>query len=155
MCQQKIKRDKPASPSLQKGIALIEGMIAVVLFSIGVLALVGMQSAMTKNVTQAKLRSEASYLANQIIAQMWVDQGTDMDNLPNYAVNANTCASGTNVNCSSWVASVQRLLPGGTADVTVAGGNITVRVEWQVPGEQQGESFDIDATVSAAAPATP
>ena len=44
----------------QRGIALIEVLVAVLLFALGILALVGLQASMNKNVTQAKLRGEAS-----------------------------------------------------------------------------------------------
>lgn len=62
---------------------LLETLIAVLIFSIGVLALVGLQATAIKQVADAKLRSDASYLANQIISQIWVDRS----NLANYNFN--------------------------------------------------------------------
>ena len=54
---------------------LIEALLAILIFSIGILAVVGMQSVAIKSVTDSKYRSEAAFLANELIAQMWTDQG--------------------------------------------------------------------------------
>jgi type IV pilus assembly protein PilV len=132
--------------NLQEGIALIEALMAIVLFSLGVLALVGVQASMTKNVTQAKLRGEASFLANQLIGQLWVDQV----NLASYGITAGACDVGGFAGCTNWLASVQQLLPGGSAAVTVAaGGIVNITLTWQLPG--QGElpaQFELAAYVT-------
>ena len=62
------------TPKSQNGVILIEALIGILIFSIGILALIGMQAAAMKNTTDAKYRSEAAFLANQIIGQMWVDR---------------------------------------------------------------------------------
>src|SRR5262249_17411534 len=51
----------------------IEALIAILIFSIGILAIVGMQGVAIKTVTQSKYRSEASFLANEVLSQMWAD----------------------------------------------------------------------------------
>ena len=51
----------------QQGVVLIEAMIAILLFSLGVLAIVGLQAAMIKNVDDSKYRTEASYIAQKRI----------------------------------------------------------------------------------------
>jgi len=56
---------------VQKGVALLEALIAVLLFSFGVLALVGLQASTMRITTDAKMRVDASYLANQKIGEMW------------------------------------------------------------------------------------
>lgn len=129
----------------QGGIILIEVLISVFIFSIGVLALVGLQAVMTKNVTHAKLRGEASYLANQLIGQMWVDQA----NLGNYAMTAGTCAAAGYANCTNWRSAVQQTLPGGAADVTVNGTAVRIALTWRLPGgaEVPGR-YEIDANIT-------
>ncbi|TCS36480.1 type IV pilus assembly protein PilV [Paucimonas lemoignei] len=130
---------------LQQGIALVEVLIAILIFSIGILALVGMQSTMAKNVTVSKLRGEASFLANQLIGQMWVDQG----NLNAYTVDGNTCTEASNTRCTTWTAAVRNLLPNGAADVTVSGSEVKIALSWQLPGEMPAR-FEIDANVTSA-----
>lgn len=105
--------------STQEGVVLIEAMVAILIFSIGVLAIVGLQASMIKNTADAKYRSEASYIAATRIGQMWADP----DNLATF-VETNT--------------DISNLLPGGTRTVTqVAAGQFTVTVRWLVPGPNE------------------
>lgn len=57
----------------QRGVVLLEALVSVLLFSMGVLALVGLQAAMIKNTSDSKFRSEASYIAQQRVGLMWAD----------------------------------------------------------------------------------
>lgn len=125
----------------QDGMLLVEVLVSILLFSVGILALVGLQAAMTKNVTEAKLRGEASYLANQLIGQMWVDQA----NLSSYASTNGECDS-TYAKCSNWQAMVGQILPNGTGSVDIDGPNVTIALSWQLPGEMPSR-FEINATV--------
>lgn len=128
----------------QGGIALVEALIAVLLFSLGILALVGLQAVMSKNVTQAKLRAEASFLANQLIGQMWVDQA----NLSSYVATGGACAITGYANCANWQTQVRQVLPGGSANVAVNGTIVSVLLSWHLPGEESGSQFQIDADIT-------
>lgn len=55
---------------------LIEVLIAILIFSIGILGIVGLQASAVKASTDAKYRSEAGLLANELIGQMWVSDRT-------------------------------------------------------------------------------
>jgi type IV pilus assembly protein PilV len=55
----------------QRGVMLLEALIGILLFSIGILAVVALQGTATKTVTTAKFRSDASFLADQLIGQIW------------------------------------------------------------------------------------
>ena len=116
---------------VQKGSILIEGLISIIIFSIGVLALVGMQSVAIKNASQAQYRNEAGSLAGQIINQMMVDQ----NNLSSYAG-----SSGGNASREAWETEVQRLLPNATATITYVDTTetprlATVTLTWRAPDE--------------------
>jgi len=120
----------------QRGATLLEALIGILIFSIGILALVGMQALAIKHMSDAKYRSDAAFFANQIIGQMWVNRGAAGANLVNYAY----AGSGTPpAAIDNWVTSIQNSLPGVTAAanrpiITVAGTTVTVRVRWQLPG---------------------
>lgn len=123
-------RRAPASrPAKQRGIALIEAMVAILIFAFGVLGLVGLQVAMTKAQGTAKFRADAAFLGSQVIGTMWVDRS----HLANYTT-AN-CASYTP--CSEWIAKVASTLPAGTADLsyTASSGAVAVTLTWTVPVE--------------------
>lgn len=110
------------------GFMLIEVMISVIIFSVGVLALVGLQASMTRAQTEAKVRADAAYLAQELIGLMWAD-------IANAARYDDTgCAGYTR--CAVWRAKVSALLPGGAAAVTwdATTRNVAITVSWQLPG---------------------
>jgi len=116
----------------QRGATLLEALIGILIFSIGILALVGMQALAIKHMSDAKYRSDAAFLANEIIGQMWVNRAS----LGTYAFAG---AGAPPVAIDSWVTSIQNALPGVTAAanlpiITVAGTTVTVTVRWQLPG---------------------
>ena len=87
------------------GFVLLEALIGLLIFSIGILALVAMQAESIRNTTEAKYRNDAAYLANQIIGRMWADRG----NLANYAHRPGgtpcspTGAASTNARRQAWL----------------------------------------------------
>lgn len=66
----KPKRDYPSFR--QRGVMLLEALVAILIFSIGILAIVGLQANSIKLSNDAKYRSDASFLANQLIGEMWM-----------------------------------------------------------------------------------
>jgi type IV pilus assembly protein PilV len=115
-------RRLPPRASLQQGFALLEALVAVLIFSIGILSLVGMQATSTRFATDAQFRSMASYLANQRMSEIWVADRTTMSTFQESAASV----SG---------------LPSGTRTVAVTGPDatngyqITVTINWQMPGD--------------------
>ena len=136
---------------------LLEGLIAILIFSVGILAIVGMQAAAIKNSADAKYRSDASYLANQIIGEMWADRANLASyahkisgTLCNYTGNAssNTNVTGTN----GWLATVASTLPnaGTSNQQIVIGANnlVTVTVCWKLPQENVWHNFVATAQIN-------
>jgi type IV pilus assembly protein PilV len=61
--------------SRQSGVVLLEALVAVFIFSFGILGLVGMYAASIKNSTEAKFRTDAAFLVESLVAQMQVADG--------------------------------------------------------------------------------
>ena len=115
--------------SEQQGVVLLEALVAILIFSMGVLALVGLQAAMIKNTSDSKYRSEASFIAQQRIGMIW----SDPDNAVAY-VEADT--------------DISDRLPSGTRTVTEpTPGQFMVTVTWQQPGQPQ-HNFTTTATIA-------
>ncbi len=57
----------------QWGMALLEALIALLIFSIAVLGLIGIQANMVTNTTEAQFRSIATYIAQQKIGRIWAN----------------------------------------------------------------------------------
>lgn len=56
----------------QSGVIILEALVSVVLFAIGLLALVAVASQAMHQVSQSKYRNDAAYLAGELIGDMWV-----------------------------------------------------------------------------------
>lgn len=110
----------------ERGSVLLEGLIAILIFSLGVLGLVGLQASSMRATTQAKGRIDASLVANQLIARMWVDRA----NLAGY-IYADEDVKNL-VDTYGWQ-SIS--LPSGKITSTVVGDKVTVKVTWQMPAE--------------------
>lgn len=128
----------------QKGVMLLEALIAILVFSLGILAMVGMQAVAISHMGQSKYRADASFAVNKLFARMWVDTDANMNQYQ---------TSGTKYN--SWKSDeIDKYLPigGSTATVNVTsftatpvvadviaapviGYNVTVRIEWRAPNE--------------------
>jgi len=113
-----------ARASAQKGVMLLEALVAILIFKLGIIAVMGMQAASISQVTQAKFRTDASYLANQIVGKMW----TDIPNLASYS-------SAGYAGRATWNAAVASTLPAGNGIITVVGTVATVTVQWKLPNE--------------------
>lgn len=112
-----------------RGVAMIEALIAILIFSLGVLGLVGLQASMTRAQSAGKFRSDASSLASEAIGLMWVDKV----NMIKYA--SATC--GAYQPCLDWKNKVASVLPAGAAVVTAnaADGAVSITLTWTVPNE--------------------
>lgn len=111
------------------GFMLLEVLVAVLVFSIGVLGLVGLQASMTKAQTAAAYRSTAAYLASEVRGAMWAD----VPNVANYDTSAN-CAS--HARCKAWTDKVAASLPNGAGNVEIASGIVTITITWSLPNEE-------------------
>jgi type IV pilus assembly protein PilV len=118
----------------QAGVMLIEALVGILIFSIGILALIGMQGQAIRNTTDARYRSEAAFLATEVIGRMWID----IANLPKFDKDyASTFAPR-----DDWVTKVSATLPGVPVDAPAPTiefdttiNEVTVLIQWRQPGE--------------------
>lgn len=135
------------NPHTQRGVALLEALIAILIFSIGVLSIVALQAASVNLSADAKYRSEAGLLANQLIGQMWVADRTAATLQTNFQSAGSGVAAGANY--ATWQTTVANTLPGisGVAanlpTVTVVpvvttnatSSLVTITIFWKPPSE--------------------
>lgn len=127
----------------QSGVTLLESLLAILIFSVGILALVALQSISVKATTESKFRADAGFLASQLIAEMWTDlPGTTTGQ---YSINGGAavgdCQFGggaASVKTNRWLTTVKASLPGSRDDTiqVITGPNnlITINICWQPPG---------------------
>ena len=145
----------------QQGVMLLEALIAILIFSIGILAIVGMQATAMRTVTESRSRAEAALYANQLLGQIW----TDAINASQYAYPG---AGAVPARLQGWhdavtgVADPKRGLPGAgnpnncclpritITNNTAQGATVQIQVFWQNP-EEAGQNLPAhNYTVTAA-----
>ncbi|MDB5753335.1 MAG: pilus assembly protein PilV [Ramlibacter sp.] len=121
-----------AGRSRLRGIALIEALVAVLIFAFGVIGLVGLQVAMTRAQGTAKYRADAAYLGSQVLGQMWADR-TKLDSFNTGGADA--CAG--YAPCKDWSGKVASSLPQGKAAIAAsqATGVVTMTITWSLSAE--------------------
>ncbi|MGH8807888.1 MAG: type IV pilus modification PilV family protein [Noviherbaspirillum sp.] len=115
------------STASEQGIVLLEALIAILIFSIGVLGIVGLQASMIKANTESKYRTEAGIIVQQQLGAMWVDQG----NLVSYVVGE----PGRDISATSGLPNGRLVILRGDPS---CGGDLScflVKVSWQQSGE--------------------
>ena len=132
----------------QTGSMILEALVAILIFSIGILSLIGMQATAINTVADSKDRSTAGFLANQIVGTIWAGRivSTSASNVvvaaPDGTFACNPCNSTTgNAYTQAWVQSgVQANLPSGTAIISMVGPTVTVTVGWTPPSHNAGQA---------------
>lgn len=145
----------PVNMNNQTGSMILEALIAILIFSMGILAIVGMQAASIKNAGDAKYRADASYLANQIISQIWADRTnfpTNYNSLSAACDPAGTVTGSGNV--GTWLGDTSKpgtvlgSLPKAGAQIKIDTGNVvTVTLCWKAPQETQSHNFIATAQI--------
>jgi type IV pilus assembly protein PilV len=132
---------------------LLEALLGILIFSLGILALVGMQATAVQFTTDARDRTEASNLASDIVGELWLDRA----NLANYVYDG----SGTPpAALANWVTRVENSMPGAVNNhptVTVGasgtlpaavGTEVEVVVFWQNPSDTNLHRFAMMAYIN-------
>jgi type IV pilus assembly protein PilV len=145
----------------QSGIALLEALIGILLFSLGILAMVAMQAASVNAVADAQYRIEAVNATNELLAQMWTAVNrTDATAVQNSLLAFEHQTSGnpeecnfsgtpaTNPGVTGWLTHLNAggvgggpLLPGATPAMqqvavdTGVSNRVTITLCWQAPND--------------------
>ncbi len=126
----------------QRGFSLVEVLVAIVVFSLGVLGLMKLQTTAVRLSTDARQRAEATFLADQLLARMLIaDPSTaaSFAHKPDGTVAcAPTGAASTNAVVADWLTQVTATLPRAVAaeqqvvvSSTGAATDVTVRLCWK------------------------
>lgn len=156
--QKRTFRTVRRQPGAQRGVMLVEALVAIAIFSFAVLGIVGLQATAIRTVRDADYRAKASFFANQIVGRMWVDRF----NVPTYALNAaaTACEEGDNTAANplvtSWISGLsdatnQGALPGaaGLQQQIVVGPNnvVTVTLCWKSPQDESAHNFTLTTQI--------
>ncbi len=143
-------RIRPTRATAQRGGFLLEALVSVLIVALGILGLVGLFARSVQNIDDATFRSEAAFLANALIGQMWVS------NRANLVVDFDSMAAG--VGYTEFKAVIDQRLPGASAPgnapiVTITPGptptsrDVVISVFWQPPGAVAPHQHQATATI--------
>ena len=138
----------------QSGAYLLEALIGILIFSFGILGIVGLQAQAIRVTNDAEFRAEAIYLANSLLSQMWTDNPTPAHlratydstvagpGFTSFATQVQTRFSGAYVTPPIVLVNDPGLpLPPSTTSSVVQ-----VQVFWRVPGEVAGLTHNYTTT---------
>ena len=132
----------------QRGLTLLEVLISVLLLSLGILGVAGLQLHALRSSTEADLRTQARLHVRDMIERIRMtpeDRGA-------FEVTENSCAedripggSGFVANeINNWCRVVANGLPGGRGLITVDGTDIRVQVSWLERAAPDSQDFSQD-----------
>lgn len=123
-----------------RGFTMMEVLVALLVFSLGVLALVGIQATAARMATDARDRATATFLADQLLARMLISDPTTAASFAHRPSGTNACnpsgSDSTNAVVTGWLAEVTAQLPNAASSlqqvvVDAGTGLVTVRLCWQ------------------------
>lgn len=134
-------------PTCQSGGSLLEGLLAILLFSVGMLSLLILLSATLVETGNARYRSEASLLASDLITQMWTGDRSLAE------LRARFTEPGSE-DYQRWLATVHSRLPGtsGTTNLPTISiddeRQVKIHMRWQAPGDGKTHQLVTVATIT-------
>jgi type IV pilus assembly protein PilV len=132
---------RPPAPRRQvAGFTMIEVLVALLVFSLGVLGLVAIQATAARMANDARDKATATFLADQLLARMLISDPTTAASFSHNPTGTTPCNPGgsasANTTVTGWLEEVRQLLPNAPNNlqqvvVTAATGEVTVRLCWQ------------------------
>lgn len=124
------RRSAAISGKHQQGAMLLEALIAIIIFSLGIIGLIGLQANATQAARNAKFRADANQVVSDRIAMLRFDP----KNLAGY--------NETDVDVSD-------RLPDGKRTTTIVGDVATVTVTWSATGDSATQRHTAITQVAA------
>ena len=129
----------------QRGSSLLEALISIGVFAFGMLGLAGMQTQLMQQSTHAQFRTQASYMAEELIGLASAD-AANVDCYRMTSSGPGQCGSAiATAAVAAWRTRALAAFPGATAappTVTYANdGMLTVTILWQRPQEPAQHNY--------------
>ncbi|QJQ94283.1 MULTISPECIES: type IV pilus modification protein PilV [Halomonadaceae] len=127
-------------PSCQRGVTLIEVLVAVLILSLGLLGVAAMQTKSLSMNHSAYMRSQANSMAYDVIDRMRANRGAALSGAYNHQRKAAAPAGGSvaATDVRDWLSDLEVTLPDGLGEILLSNGNrVSVTVEWR---DRDGET---------------
>jgi type IV pilus assembly protein PilV len=138
----------PYHSAREAGSALLEALVALLIFSFGVLGLIGILAGSIRATNDARYRAEAANLAHALIGDMWSTAAAELD--------TQFGAGGPKI--AAWRTQVAELLPSATGSnvpvvdlsqpgLSTQSRSVVITVYWQLPGESARHQVLVTAQI--------
>ena len=120
----------------QSGFTLLEVLVAILVLSIGLLGLAGLMASSIRNNHSAYQRTQATWLAYDMIDRMRVNRANAISSTNNYNIAIGAATSGSanlaGVDVTNWKTTLANALPAGDGSVAVNSTSraVTVIIQW-------------------------
>lgn len=114
----------------QRGFTLLEVLIALVVLSIGLLSLAGLQATGLRNNHSAYLRSQATLLAYDAIDRIRANRSAAASYVIGLGAIPTSASTQAYTDLLEWTNAVGARLPSGQGSISLAGNVVTVLVQW-------------------------
>jgi type IV pilus assembly protein PilV len=138
----------------QSGAGLVEGLTSLVVLSVGILGLIGMQATLIQDSTESRVRMQAGFFATSVLGMAAANPQNVGCFIVNSAQAAPCTSSDAQTQASGWLDQVMSTLPGATGvppqvAYDNASGQLTVTLRWQMKGESVVHNYVSTTQVSA------
>ena len=126
----------------QRGMTLIEALVALLVLSIGLLGVAALQMSSLRNTHAAHMRSQATALASDITDRMRANRTVALAGAYNIAIGATLTAPATlaEVDLSTWKNSLAATFPAGDGSVAVDPATNIARITIQLDDSRGAEA---------------
>ncbi len=130
-----------------RGGSLVDALLALLMFSVGMLALLRLLCSVLAESANAQYRNQASQLASALVARMWSGDRSVASLQARYGdASAN--------DYQTWLATVKASLP-GTDDVALqpvvsidAQRHVAITLQWKAPSDRSAHQMQVQAVIT-------
>lgn len=151
---------RSAKPSLQFGFTLLEVLIALVVFSVGMLGLAALQAFSVKTNQSANFRSQAVMLSSMILDDMRANRNDVLagEYYAEYADSPGTCdddeteptGTGASHDIAVWRWRIACMLPSGQGQIAFPGNNVVVvSIKWGDARWLEGDAGNSEFSIAS------
>ena len=140
--------------SYQSGGGLVEGLMSLVVLSVGILGLIGMQATLIQDNTESRVRMQAGFFATSVLGMAAANPENVGCFIVNSAQSVPCISPDAQAQATSWTDQVGSALPGSatvppSVAYDAASGQLTVTLRWQMRGDTTVHNFIAATQVSA------
>lgn len=148
MAKQRYDRSRPRPRS--SGVTLVEVLVTLIVISVGLLGIAGLQLVSLRNSKDATIRTQASVLAADITDRMRANRTAALNDQYNLLITA-APGTGTSIpedDLTTWRAALAQHLPNGTGSITRDVGNVfTITIQWRERDEADSIEFQTSTEI--------